>query len=66
LRLYSLDVDPTVVGDQILHIQHDLCIALVCVGCDGLENLAMILVNDGGLGVQDKRHSQETLLRYDS
>lgn len=56
-------LDPTVVGDQILHIQHDLCIALVCVGCDGLQTLAMILVDDGGLGVQDERNSQETLLR---
>lgn len=51
------DLVPTVVGDQILHIQHDLCITLVCVGCDSLQDLAMILVDDCGLGVQDERHS---------
>jgi hypothetical protein len=59
----QLEVDPTVVGDQVLHIQHDLCIALVCVCCDSLQTITMILVDDGGLGVQDERHSQETLLR---
>lgn len=37
------------VGDQVLHIQHDFCIALVCIGSDGLETLAVILIDDRGL-----------------
>lgn len=48
----------TVIEHQILYITHNLCIAMVGVGGDGLEYLTVVLVNCGGLGMQDKGDGQ--------
>jgi hypothetical protein len=45
---------------QVLHIFHDLCISLMGVGRNRVEPLAL-LVNSGGLGMQDKGNGQKTL-----
>ena len=49
------------VADQILNIAHDLRIALVGVGRDGFEALAMFVVDGGGLRMEHEGHGQEAL-----
>lgn len=51
----------TVVKHQILYITHNLCIAMVGVGRDCLQHIAVFLVDGGGLGMQDKGDGQQTL-----
>lgn len=49
------------IADEILHISHNLQIPLVSIGCHFDQVLAMLLVDRGRLGVQDKRHCEEAL-----
>lgn len=49
------------IDDQVFHIAHDLNIALVGISGDGLESLAVFLVDGGGLGMQDKGNCQQAL-----
>lgn len=49
------------IDDEVFYVAHDLCIALVGVGRDGLQALAVLLVDRGGLGMQDKGDRQQAL-----
>lgn len=49
------------VDDEVFDIAHDLCIALVGVGSDCLQALAVFLVDRSGLGMQDKGDRQQAL-----
>jgi hypothetical protein len=56
-----LDKSLTMIEHQILYIAHNLCVAQVGVGGDRFQAFAMFLVDGGGLGMQNKGDSQETL-----
>lgn len=49
------------IHDQVFHVAHNLCIALMRVGSDSLQTLAVFLVDRRGLGMQDKGDRQQAL-----
>lgn len=49
------------IDDEVFHVAHDLGIALMRVGSDGLEPLAVFLVDHCRLGMKDKRDRQQAL-----
>lgn len=51
----------TMINDQVFHIAHNLSVALVRIGSDCLESLAVFLVDRRGLGMQDKGNRQQPL-----
>ena len=53
------------ISNQTLHVAKDLGIALVSIGGDSDQVLAIFLVDNGRLGVQDEGNGKETFDPFD-